>query len=310
MMHTIRVRRTRAMLCGCIALVMAFSLQACQSLRDKLRNNQTSVSAGQNTKNAGTTPTARLTITPLRFSPDGDGIDDALSIGIEVQPSNSIATWRLEIREAPAGNTGAQPESRLFRQWTGTGKPPASIIWDGTSDRGELVESATEYLCIFTCADTNNQSAKAEATIGVDILVIREPDRIVIKIPSIVFRADHADFMGLPEDIIERNRQVIARLIQILSRFPGYSIRIEGHANNLGKINGASEASIRQEEQQEVIPLSLARAEKIKSMLVEAGIDASRLSAAGLGSSRPVVDFRDAANRWKNRRVEFVLIRP
>ncbi|MCX7775500.1 MAG: OmpA family protein [Spirochaetaceae bacterium] len=309
-MQRVRTRRTRAMLCACIALAMACSLQACQSLRDKLRNNQSSASTGQTTKTAGTALTAQLTLKPLRFSPDGDGIDDSLSIGIEVQPSTAIATWKLEIREAPAGNTGTQTESRLFRQWTGTGKPPASISWDGTSDRGELVESATDYLCIFTCTDTNNQAAKAEATIGVDILVIREPDRIVIKIPSIVFRADHADFMGLPEEIIERNRQVIARLIQILSRFPGYSIRIEGHANNLGKINGASEASIRQEEQQEVIPLSLARAEKIKSMLIEAGIEASRLSAVGLGSSRPVVDFKDAANRWKNRRVEFVLIRP
>jgi len=29
----------------------------------------------------------------------------------------------------------------------------------------------------------------------------------------------------------------------------------------------------------------------------------------GLGSSAPVVDFKDADNRWKNRRVEFILIK-
>jgi outer membrane protein OmpA-like peptidoglycan-associated protein len=28
-----------------------------------------------------------------------------------------------------------------------------------------------------------------------------------------------------------------------------------------------------------------------------------------MGSSEPVVDFKDAQNRWKNRRVEFILIK-
>jgi outer membrane protein OmpA-like peptidoglycan-associated protein len=28
-----------------------------------------------------------------------------------------------------------------------------------------------------------------------------------------------------------------------------------------------------------------------------------------MGSSEPVVDFKDSQNRWKNRRVEFILIK-
>jgi len=38
-------------------------------------------------------------------------------------------------------------------------------------------------------------------------------------------------------------------------------------------------------------------------------VDPRRLSTKGMGSSEPVVDFKDAQNRWKNRRVEFILIR-
>jgi len=36
-------------------------------------------------------------------------------------------------------------------------------------------------------------------------------------------------------------------------------------------------------------------------------VDAKRLSVEGMGSSQPVVDFKDGVNRWKNRRVEFIL---
>jgi flagellar motor protein MotB len=33
------------------------------------------------------------------------------------------------------------------------------------------------------------------------------------------------------------------------------------------------------------------------------------MSVAGLGGSQPVVPHGDMVNRWKNRRVEFILIR-
>jgi len=43
-----------------------------------------------------------------------------------------------------------------------------------------------------------------------------------------VFRANYADFVGLPSEITERNEKVIARIAQILNKFPDYRIRIEG----------------------------------------------------------------------------------
>jgi len=94
-----------------------------------------------------------------------------------------------------------------------------------------------------------------------------------------------------------------------LSKFPDYQVRIEGHGNNIGKMLGYSDSRIQQEEVNELIPLSTERAEVVRKMLVENGVDPRRLSVAGLGSSEPVVPFTDVQNRWKNRRVEFVLIK-
>jgi Outer membrane protein and related peptidoglycan-associated (lipo)proteins len=141
------------------------------------------------------------------------------------------------------------------------------------------------------------------------VLVIRDGDRLKIKVPSIVFRANYPDFIGLSAEIVARNEKVIARIAQILNKFPDYRIRIEGHANNVGKMLGYSQAKIQSEETKELIPLSTGRAELVRTMLIQNSVDARRLNVEGLGSSEPVVSFTDVENRWKNRRVEFVLIK-
>jgi len=50
------------------------------------------------------------------------------------------------------------------------------------------------------------------------------------------------------------------------------------------------------------------RANTIMQDLVLRGITPSRLSAYGVGGARPVANWDDHDNWWKNRRVEFILI--
>jgi outer membrane protein OmpA-like peptidoglycan-associated protein len=38
-------------------------------------------------------------------------------------------------------------------------------------------------------------------------------------------------------------------------------------------------------------------------------VNRNRLSAIGMGGKRPVVRYEDHDNWWKNRRVEFILIK-
>ena len=54
-------------------------------------------------------------------------------------------------------------------------------------------------------------------------------------------------------------------------------------------------------------PLSLNRANAVRDYLVSHGVDSDKISAVGMGSSRPLLDNRNAENRANNRRVEIII---
>ncbi len=254
-------------------------------------------------------PRVGLSLSPEYFSPDNDGVDDELRISLSVADASPVDNWRFEVFELAVQEGAGARRERLFFSWSGRGRPAERLAWDGRSQRGELVESATDYPYRFTITDAWGNRTVSEGVIKVDVLVVRDGDRLKIKVPSIVFRANFADFKELTPEVLARNEEVLKRIAAILNRFRDYKIRVEGHANSIAKMTGAGQAAIDREENTELLPLSLSRAQAVMGKLIEFGVDARRLSARGLGSSEPVVPFTDAENRWKNRRVEFILIR-
>ena len=254
-------------------------------------------------------PKVRVRTSPEFFSPDNDGVDDELTVSIAIEDASPVETWQFEIRETSVEEGSGPVKQRLFTSWSGTGNPTERILWDGRSNKGELVEGASDYPHYMTVMDAWGNTTRVEGKVTVDVLVIRDGDRLKIKVPSIVFRPNFADFKELTQEKLDRNEKVLKRIAQILNRFRDYKIRVEGHANSIGKIYGYSASQVNKEESEELLPLSLARAEEVRNQLIKYGVDARRLSVRGLGSSEPVVDFKDGENRWKNRRVEFILIR-
>jgi outer membrane protein OmpA-like peptidoglycan-associated protein len=86
-----------------------------------------------------------------------------------------------------------------------------------------------------------------------------------------------------------------------LNKFKDYKVKVEGHANPVTRTA--------KEETEELQPLSEARAKAIVDKLIEFGVDKNRLTYVGMGGTRPVVKYEDRDNWWKNRRVEFILIK-
>ncbi|QQO08926.1 FlgD immunoglobulin-like domain containing protein [Breznakiella homolactica] len=239
-------------------------------------------------------PVLSFTTRPEYFSPDNDGVDDDLFISLKAEDSSPIASWSFEIREPVA-------PYNLFYSIEGRGTPSDRIVWDGRSNKGELVQAATDYPVRFTAADTLGNTTSIDGMIGVDVLVIRDGDVLRIQVPSIIFRENAADFESLAEDTVANNLRVLRRVAEILNKFKDYRVKVEGHANPVTRTAA--------EERNELQPLSEARAKAVVDRLVGFGVDRNRLTYVGMGGTRPVVKYEDHDNWWKNRRVEFILIK-
>jgi outer membrane protein OmpA-like peptidoglycan-associated protein/flagellar hook assembly protein FlgD len=242
-------------------------------------------------------PKVEIAIVPELFSPDNDGENDELYIRTQIEDLSPIAQWKMEITD-PAGNH--------FTSFLGTGTPSGEIIWDGISDKGVLVESAEDYPLELNLVDDLGNKALYNDIIPVDVLVIREGDKLKIRIPSINFSPGTADYLSLSQEIVDKNLKTLDRLAEIFKKYKDYNIRIEGHALNV-YWEDPERAAI--EDKNVLIPLSKERAEVIKKALIDRGISEKRITTFGLGSSVPIVPFSDEYNRWKNRRVEFILIK-
>lgn len=239
-------------------------------------------------------PILSLDFNPLPFSPDGDGFNDLLDIRLAARDVSPLAEWEIVIRDR---------EGNYFRSFTGQGAADAPIRWDGLSKTGELVFSAEVYKVEAAARDAYGNAAKVGSNLPVDILVIREGNRYRIRLPGIYFLPYSAEF---PPDKAADNTATLRRLAEVLGRFPGYAIRVEGHAV---RIHWADPVRGPAEEREVLAGLSRARAERVRQILIGLGIDGGRMTSAGLGGTVPYVPHGDLDNRWKNRRVDFVLIR-
>ena len=242
-------------------------------------------------------PVMRIASSPTPFSPDNDGTDDRLVISINATDASSIQEWSAVISD-PMGNA--------FKKFSGTSAPPRTIVWDGLSDNGELVQSVEDYNMAFSARDSVWNRGFANHVIPVDILVMKEGNRLRIVISSIYFKSFTADYLSIDADQAENNLKTLDRLAQVLNKYNKYQITLEGHAV---RVYWNDPRRIETEEREVLLPLSQERADVIKQALVERGIAKSRMTTEGFGGSRPVVPHSDEDNRWKNRRVEFVLVR-
>ncbi len=81
-------------------------------------------------------------------------------------------------------------------------------------------------------------------------------------------------------------------IVATIGRCPGNAVEVSGHTDSSG-----DEAAN--------VALSEQRAKAVVTYLTDAGVPASRLTAVGLGSSRPVASNDTDEGKALNRRIEF-----
>ena len=87
------------------------------------------------------------------------------------------------------------------------------------------------------------------------------------------------------------------KLVAFLNKYPERKVQIEGHTDNVGSENSNQDLSQR-------------RADSVRSYLMQQGIGADRLVAAGKGESQPIADNASDSGRQQNRRVVAIIENP
>lgn len=128
------------------------------------------------------------------------------------------------------------------------------------------------------------------------IVLIPQPRQPLVRVRarSITIRRQ-VNFATDSAEILPQSNALLSEVADVILRNPDLTkIEIQGHTDNRG---GA------QHNQQ----LSQQRAESVRDWLVRAGVEPNRLEARGYGQAEPLVPNITAANRARNRRVQFVI---
>jgi len=90
-------------------------------------------------------------------------------------------------------------------------------------------------------------------------------------------------------------KKMIENFVDFLKHNPNVKVSIQGHTDDMGN----------DEDNQS---LSDSRAKSVYQYIVQAGIDASRVSSRGFGETKPLQPNTTEKNRAKNRRTEFLIL--
>lgn len=135
--------------------------------------------------------------------------------------------------------------------------------------------------------DPNDKCPGTPAGVKVNAEGCPEVGATLMSLQGVNFDTDSAKLKAESTTILDQ-------AVEVLNQQAGVSVRVEGHTDSRG-----SDAYNQ--------TLSEKRAKSVLDYLVSKGVDASRLTSAGFGESKPVAANDSAANMAKNRRVDLVV---
>jgi hypothetical protein len=116
-------------------------------------------------------PTVELRAAPNPFSPDGDGVEDTVTILADVADRVGLASWEIAVY-----HPGGMAVARNFpsRPLLGTSTSDI-VVWDGTDDSGRLLTQSV-YPALATVHDRTGHSATAWIDLEIRLLGAADAD--------------------------------------------------------------------------------------------------------------------------------------
>jgi outer membrane protein OmpA-like peptidoglycan-associated protein len=212
---------------------------------------------------------------PLPKDADGDGVaDDAdrcadTPAGEEVDGSGCSATQRDSDSDGVDDSADKCADTPAGEQVDATGCPlPKDGDGDGVNDDADRCPSTPAAVQV-----------DAE---GCQVLFQEEKKTLIL---------EGVNFETGKSTLTPESQTILDGVAESLVANEEIKVQVSGHTDNTGSM-----AVNRR--------LSRARAEAVRQYLVEKGVPADRLTAAGFGPDRPVASNRTAEGRAQNRRVE------
>lgn len=127
---------------------------------------------------------------------------------------------------------------------------------------------------------------------GGQLTVSIEQGRIVINLPeNVLFASGHAT-------VNPAGQEALKQIAGVLSEFSDRRFQIEGHTDNVPMKSARYPSNWE---------LSTARALSVVHLMIEEGVQAQNVSAAGFGEFHPRADNETAEGRALNRRIEIIM---
>jgi len=163
----------------------------------------------------------------------------------------------------------------------------------------QAIEEAEQAKALAASSATAAQLARREADLAaeqadtlrrqLENLQLRQTESgVVVTLGDVLFESGQTD---LREDALAS----LVEVVDLLQSEPNKKIRIEGHTDSTG--DAATNLEI-----------SAARANAVLDALVSLGVDASRITALGMGEDFPIASNDTEQGRAQNRRVDVILL--
>lgn len=225
-------------------------------------------------------PNINFSIDGVDFTPDGDYVNDILTFKPIIK-NYSFKTWRITIVENVLGQEKDKDREKIVKQWNGIGELPSKIIWDGLTDDAIPISSLSHFSVYFSFRNEFNEYKTfmvQEFSVGV-MVQQNGLDDFRIVVPEYIFQK-------------RGEAEVLNRIKQVLSEFPGYNFLIHSHSRNLNL------AEIKKKTEK--------RAEEIYKKLINEK-DFKRYYNHGCGALRLIYDDDMWYKQEKNERLEIVI---
>jgi outer membrane protein OmpA-like peptidoglycan-associated protein len=186
---------------------------------------------------------------------------------------------RLEARTEEADNAqrnadASQRQAEAARRSTAVAQADTAAAQADTADAQRVAAMAVE------------QNRQLEMRLR-ELNARPSPRGLIMTIGDVLFDTDRAQLK--PEGM-----RLLAQLVAVLQEFPQRTVLVEGFTDSTGSDSHN-------------LTLSGKRADAVRLVLMEQGIDPQRVAYQGYGEAHPVADNATAQGRQLNRRVEIVL---